>query len=64
MKLSEQQRKVFYYLLDHGRATVRELLPITNYPTCLIRDLKKKGIKIDKVAVPDTNYVEYFLETK
>ena len=62
MKLSTQQLKVYLYLKIYGKATVRELLPITNYPTCIIRDLKKKGINITPHPLEDKNYIEYRLE--
>lgn len=61
MKLSRQQQAVYNYLREHKQATVRELLPYTNYPTSLIRDLKKKGIGIIKGSVPNKNYDYYEL---
>lgn len=61
MKLSRQQQAVYNYIREHGRATVRELFPYTNYPTCIIRDLKKKGINIITKPIPNKNYEAYEL---
>ena len=59
MKLSKQQQAVFNYIHEHGKATVRELLQFTNYPTSLVRDLKAKGIKIETKSIPNKNYDYY-----
>ena len=59
MNLSRQQQAVFNYIREHGTATVRELFPYTNYPTCIIRDLKKKGINIIRKSIPNKNYDDY-----
>ena len=64
MNLIGQQKKVYDYLLKHGEATVRELFIFTNYPTCIIRDLREKGIKIYTVPNPNVNYEKYVLENQ
>ena len=64
MKLSIQQQKVYGYLLTHRQATAREIIQFTNYPSCLIRDLKAKGIEIDTVPIEGKNYDMYVLKQK
>jgi len=59
MKLSRQQQMIFNYIREHGTATVRELLPYSNYPTSIVRDLKKKGINIIRKSIPNKNYDYY-----
>ena len=61
-KLSKQQNKILTHLIFYGSATVRELLAYTNYPTSVIRDIKKKGIEIKDRPVKNENYIEYYLE--
>lgn len=64
MNLSKQQQKVYNYLKDRGHCTARELIMDcnTNYPSCLIRDLKAKGIKIDTEPIKGVNYEMYVLK--
>ena len=59
MNLSRQQQAVFNYIREHNGATVRELLGYSNYPTCVVRDLKKKGINIIRKSIPNKNYDYY-----
>lgn len=61
MKLSKQQRKVYDYLSAHERATAREIIYNcgTNYPSSLVRDLRKKGAKI--LTIPGKEYDTYQL---
>ena len=61
MKLSNQQQKVYDLLLKKGHATAREIIRFTNYPSCLIRDLKYKGIKIATEPIKNKNYCNYIL---
>ena len=61
MKLSRQQQAVFNYIREHGTATVRELLVYSNYPTSIVRDLKKKGVNIIRESIPNKNYDYYRL---
>lgn len=61
MKLSKQQEKVYNFLLEKKRATAREIISFTNYPSCIIRDLKSKGIKIDTEPIEGKNYRNYIL---
>lgn len=61
MKLSNQEKRIYNYLLEHHKATAREIIQFTNYPSSKIRDLKKKGIKIETVPIPGRNFEEYVL---
>lgn len=63
MKLSKQQQRV-YDLLKQGRTTAREIIFKcgTNYLSCIIRDLKEKGISINTTPIKGENYEFYELE--
>ena len=61
--LKGQQKKAYELLMRKGKTTGRELIFEcgTNYPSCLIRDLRNKGIRIDTESIPNKNYELYVL---
>ena len=64
MKLSKQQQRGYNLLWSKKLVTARELTEITNYPSCLIRDLRKKGIEIKTQPVEGVNWEAYELINK
>lgn len=63
MKLSKQEQKIYNHFLQNGnKATVRELLPYTNYPTSKIRDMRKKGLLFGVEEVEGQNFIRYILQ--
>ena len=59
-----QQKRAYDLLKQRGKVTGRELIFEcgTNYPSCLIRDLRNKGIEIDTEPIPGKNYEMYVLK--
>ena len=62
--LKGQQKKAYELLQRKGKTTGRELIFEcgTNYPSCLIRDLRNKGIEIENESIPGKNYELYVLK--
>lgn len=64
MKLSKQEQKIYDYIVARGKATAREIIQFTNYPSSKIRDLRAKGIEIETVPIEGVNYDMYVLKFK
>ena len=63
VKLKGQQKKVYDYLVQHGKATHREMVINlwVNYPEKVIELLRGKGINIKTVPVEGQKYYNYVL---
>ena len=61
--LSEQEQRIYNYLLIRGEATAREIIQFTNYPSSKVRDLREKGIDIETVPT-DKNWDIYVLKDR
>lgn len=63
MKLSNQEQKIVNLMNSQGgKATARDIIRYTNYPSSKIRDLKKKGMNIITEPVEGKNYEMYVIK--